>query len=378
MKLINYLLSFLLLTSLSAQMVAQNDSFTFHWGELTNPIIKDEDGNWVVKFFTELSTLKGVIDYPIFIRKNNTRIELESFGVSVFNPIKGKPEFFFMIDEYNPRKAAKIHGNEKIGHSLKPSIHLFLFNAKTTDGFTFLVDINTEQTTNHFTPNFKLPTIPKGEVFEFQVISFEDEQTMLRIDTTNEATQHIAKIYANPEKYKTIHIPNFKTTRRLISEVDFIDLQVKPAVLIKNNTITNLSFDKIPEFSNYSIEKKPFLLEWGELQNITIKEIETEQGITHRMAQNTYAPSAIKDALGNPILISLGYQDFEILKMRVSIIPENGVTTSFITDHLDYSEIEQALENVPHRSVILFDEIVIKGKDGEPTFLPPAFQLLID
>ena len=378
MKLLNFLLCFFILSFLSAQELTNNDSYTFHWGELNDSILQVENNEFRVDIFTDLPTLKKAIDQPIFIKKNNSQIELESFGVTAYNPREGKPTKYFMVENYKPRKAAATHGNQEIGHLLAPSLELFLFSIKAKDGFSFSAKIIIGKPIDTFNPEPKLIEVPKDAIYDFQVISFEDEKTILRIDTNNKATQHIAKMYADSERYKIIHIPNFKATRRLVSEVDFIDLHIKSLTLIKNNPITDLSFYDVPEFVDYSKEDKPFILEWGEIKNVEFKELDFEKdGFHFSISENQFSTEEILDAIGNPILLSLGFHDFEILRMRLSIVPESGITTSFITDHLNYPEILKALENIPSRSVILFDEIFIKGKDGTPTFLPPALRIIV-
>ena len=375
MQLKPFLFLFLLIPLVSFSQEVEKDIYVFHWGDLSQTIHKS-DKNHSVAIKTDLEHLKETIEQPFYLIKNKERVEIERFTILVYN--YGKPNISTAIgvDNYNPRRPEKSHGHEKIG-LLTNRTQLHLIDVEAKDGFKFLAHITLSTNIQSYVPA-KLPNIPKGEVFEFQVISFEDEKTILRVDTTNDAIQHIQKIYANPEKYQIIHIPNFKTTRRLISEVDFIKIDSKSQVLIEDKTLADLSFTAVPEFTNYSIEKKPFLLEWGEMKNITFEEIEILKGNDKLISENLFQPDDIQEAIGNPLFLSLGYQDFEIVKMRVSIVPESGISTSFITNHLNYPEIEDALMEIPNRSVILFDEIFIKNKEGETIFLPPAFQFIIE
>ena len=360
---------------LFGQDLVEKDIYVFSWGTLSDTIIDVNEIYHSIRIQTDFSTLKKVIDNPIFIMKNGERIEIESFGLSVYNRRRADLTQAFQVDKYNPRKSAKSHGNEKIGHLLTDFTQLHFFNVKAKNDFTFNASIQFEKQNKGYVSHVKLPDIPKGETYDFQVISFENQKTILRVDTTNESTKHIQKIYANPSKYQIIHIPDFKTTRRYVSEVDLLDVKTESISLIENDELVSLSFLEVPEFTDYSIEKIPFILQWGELQNLKY-EIFRETEIIK--TENAFSPDDIIENSTRLLFLNLGYQDFEIVKMRVSIVPESGIPYSFVTDHLNYSIIQKEIENISSSTTILFDQLFIKSKNDKIIFLPPAFRFLIE
>ena len=250
-----------------------------------------------------------------------------------------------------------------------------LVNIKTKDGFAFNATIQFKKTQNGYISPIKLPNIPKDEVFNFQIVSFDNQKTILRVDTTNKETYHIVKIYSNPEKYQIIHLPSFKSTRRYISEEELLDLKTKSINLIENESLARLSFLNVLEFTDYSIEKIPFIFQWGELKNISY-ELDNEKRIL--IIENQFSPDDIIENFDRSIFLNLGYQDFEILKMRVSIVPESGIPISFITDHLNYLDIQKRMEKITSSTTIVFEEIFIKNKKDQTIFLPPAFRFIVE
>jgi len=360
---------------ISAQNLKEQETHIFHWGVLSDTIVYNESSFNSVMIKTNIETLKSVIEEPVFIMKNGKRIEIESFGLYVYNFRQNDLTEIFQIDRYQSRKAGKYHGSEKIGHLINEYSQVNLVKVKAKNGYTFNVSIQFEKNTNEYISHVKLPQVPKGEVFNFQVVSFENQKTILRIDTTNESKKHIREIYSNPEKYQIIHISDFKTTRRFISEEDLLDVKINPINVIENEKLAKLSFLNLPEFTDYSIENIPFIFQWGDLKNISY-EIFRETEINQ--TENLFSPDDIIENLNRPFFINQGFQDFEIVKMRVSILQENGIPISFITDHFNYPKIQKAFENIKSETTIVYDEIFIKNKDGQTIFLPPAFSFIIE
>jgi hypothetical protein len=224
-----------------------------------------------------------------------------------------------------------------------------------------------------------LPDIPKGEVFGFQIQEFPNERLKIKLDTADTEMEKIFNTYKKYDKYDIIHIPNFKTTRRYLTEKDLLNIKCKNELsFVQNKKTQEIDLNLIPEFSDYNgfnIEIK-----WGDMKASNLRNsfsatgrdgfIETSKG--EIITFQDYDKFDLQGSLGGRFMLSQCFQTYKIKRMKIYIIPKNEAPNSFVTDNINHQELEKIFLEIEKDTMILFSEIIIEKDVNELLHFPTS------
>ena len=81
----------------------------------------------------------------------------------------------------------------------------------------------------------------------------------------------------------------------------------------------------------------------------------------------------LQDAIGGRFMLAQGFQNYEILRMKVVILAKDNPPYSYIVKDINHPELGIELIKIQQNTTILISEILIKGKNNETLFFPPSF-----
>lgn len=321
---------------------------------------------------------------PMVLYKNGKDVKLQSLSIFITKENRTAPPQFVNIQNYDSDDAMDTHGKPFMKEHLYEGEYIYLNRLKGKEGEEHFITIQILYKKPPLVLDFKLPVIPKGEVFGFQIQEIENQKSLVKLDTTDEKNSKIFKTYKNYDSYQVYHIPNFKTTRRYLAKKDFLEIPNETIIdFVEDQKIKNINLNLIPEFSNY--DGKIIELKWGEMQaihnptakkNWTVQEAAKEY--KDRIAKPNYDRFDLLDALDSRFLLSQGFQTYEIQRMKVVLSNQNNHPFSYITDDINQSDLKKVLEKLEPNTIILITDILIKNSQGESIYFPPSFIFTIE
>ncbi len=194
----------------------------------------------------------------------------------------------------------------------------------------------------------------KTSQFTFQLSDIAGEEAMVRMDTTHAKNQTLLQHYQSSGTTKIVHIPKFKTIRRLIGKHDNF---LKATDIDHTYTLVDKVYavHTFPEF--YDFDVFPPLIQ--------------SRGLSAVLDRTTYP---IKDYAHyrDPFQIMIGSEKVKLLQTNITIIPKEGPITRYITDNPDRFDINNRLDDLPPESSVYFDQILFERSNGEQLAFPLA------
>ena len=205
-----------------------------------------------------------------------------------------------------------------------------------------------------WTPGWR-PSIQKGgEVYGFQIINEEGRQPVLRIDTLNEETKHILSLYQENKQYKIIHIPGFKTRKRLVTERESLFTNKE----IQNTVYLDFDFDLFTISDYTDFVGKKVELHWGKL----IANPESED----------YEVKQLHDQLPKQPILWIGNKQFQVKGFHLIYAGRTQKPVRYIASSINAPELHQALLKLPALTSIYFEHLIIE-RNGQFFQFPAAF-----
>jgi hypothetical protein len=279
------------------------------------------------------------IDRPPFVRSNTFLFNYPSFQ-------KG-----FLNGQTIERLKAEVEkGNE---------IHFRLF-LKSDSIHIHSTVIKIRDTQSPYKPPVQLPEFDHhGEEYGFQVVNQSGKRPLLRIDTLNRGTKHIMDMYRGNQLYGVVHIPGFRTRRRLITDKDelFDAKAIGRTELIRNE----YSWYELPEFTAYAGEN--YRLEWG--------------GLIADPYSNNFGLAIFWENAALPVKLFVGDRPFKVLSFNLFVCARRAKPLLFITDRTGASAVQEVLQKLPLESTVYFNRLIVAGQDGRPMVFPGSFAFSI-
>jgi hypothetical protein len=193
-------------------------------------------------------------------------------------------------------------------------------------------------------------------VFSFQLTSI-GEQSIIKMDTQNLKNETLKQHYRNSESAKVIHISDFKTIRRVITEND---LFIQPATIEKSYILTDKVYktETFPEFYDFTIQKP--LIKFRNLSTVL-----------NKTAYSLKDFNKSKKGLE----MYLGEEKVKILQLNLTVVPKEGKIVEYITNNLNRLDIKKRLKKLSPETSLYFDKILIERKNGEQMVFPLATAL---
>lgn len=357
---------FLISTSLWSQSEINTNNY-LQWGKIIIPINELVNGsNGRIKM-----SLKDVLESanePIQLIKNGKDAHLKSFYFVITKNNRASSPTFVHIENYDKKDALNTHGKAFVKKNLQEGQNIYFNNLKGEDAEEHFLSIQITYSKKPLKLNFTLPKIKKEETFGFQIHEFPNQPLKIKLDTTDQALEKIFNTYKKLGKYKIIHIPNFKTTRRYLTPKNMLDIECeKNFDLVKNEQTKKIDLNLLPEFTDYNgfaIE-----LKWGEMKTTDLRRSFSASGNDGTFIENSmgevikfedYDKYDLQDAIGRRFLISQGYQSYKIKRMKIYIIPKEETPVSYVTDDINHADLEKVFLGIENNTMILFSEIIIE------------------
>ncbi|MFK7774261.1 MAG: hypothetical protein AB8F94_19085 [Saprospiraceae bacterium] len=352
---------------LSAQdEISPNDYL--QWGKIRIPINELVNGsNGRIRM--NLNDVLESANEPIILMKNGKDAQLKDFIFIITKNNRTSPPIYLPVEDYDKKNALNTHGKAFIKKNLQQGENIYFTNLKGVDSEEHFLSIDISYSKPPLKLNFSLPVIKKEETFGFQIHEFPDQPLKIKLDTTDQALEKIFNTYKKVDKYTIVHIPNFKTTRRYLTEKNTLNLDCESNFdLVKEEQTKKIDLSLLSEFTDYNgfaIE-----LKWGEMKTTDLRRSFSGGGNDGTFIENSmgeiikfedYDKYDLQDAVGGRFLLSQGFQSYKIKRIKVYIIPKNEAPISYLTDDINHPELEKVLLAIDKNTMILFSEIVIES-----------------
>jgi len=342
---------------------AEDRTYQAHWGALDFPVVNDPlPGNKVKQFSISKDSLLTNFFKPLSFTKGGKRMSLDVIAVVVYNRVNGQPSMFHFYERTNFSVDTTRVGNllqNYVDNGAHISIRGFRENIPI-NSVAFRID--DPEGVYHPPVYFKSLNFVEKEVFGFQLYTEMGRKTLVRLDTIE--SKEVYKIYRDkPDSYEILHIPGFKTIRRSLKDEEKLwpSNNFTRFNLLEKTKSWPKDLEYYPEY--YEFENKTIQLNWGKLKTPAIKEKKSKksnwrygprwEGWLENEALMEFLPSAIT---------------FDLW-----VTTENGEDYRFLTEDIRHPEITKVLENLPTRSSIYIDNLLIENEDGKVVWFPVPF-----
>lgn len=326
--------------------------YTVKWGELEIILEKYANPNvYRANIELDLETVQKNIGNTIEVLKNGSTRSIDGLAFMRYDAIddgKRKPNWFRFED-------------------IKATYAITLDERDLTDyepGTFFKIGLETEDITinsvnlriiNPFQPYY--PKLSAKNIsddpaeFAFQIINVPDRKTTLKADTLLAENQRNLEMYSDRNRYNIVHIPSFKTNRRLLSADDFIWWNEEGKELDNRSLIF-----KLPEYNNYIGQSVGLF--WGNIlanpNGINL----TRRDISHN--QN------------RPLILRVGNKELELVEFEMVVRRgEEEPEIYFIKRENNEFRLPDLTE-IDIKTGIYFQKIVINA-DDELQYFPVNF-----
>ncbi|MEM6320686.1 MAG: hypothetical protein AAF960_23660 [Bacteroidota bacterium] len=199
---------------------------------------------------------------------------------------------------------------------------------------------------------FHAPLDLTTSTFSFQLNSATGRAPIVKIDTNNPKNKALKNHYTESKSANIIHISDFKTVKRVITDDD---IYVKEEDIDRTITLTGKVFktETFPEFYDFNIQKP--LIQF--------------RGLSTVLDKTTYP---LSDFTSNRKLfkMKIGEEAVKILQLTFTVIPKNGKATRYITNRLNRFDINKRLRNLAPETSLYFENILFERKNGEQLVFP--------
>jgi len=177
-----------------------------------------------------------------------------------------------------------------------------------------------------------------------------------------------------------VHIPNFKTNRRYLTEKNILKIESKAAInFFQNNKMGEIDLNLLSEFTDYN--EFAIELKWGEMVTSDLRRSFSANGNDGVFMENSvgeiirfedYDKYDLQNALGKRFALSQGYKTYKIKRMKIYIIPKGEAPTLYETDDINHPELEKVFFKIEKNTMILFSDIVIEKNVNELLYFPTS------
>ncbi len=273
--------------------------YTVKWGELEIILEKYANPNMYRAYIElDLETAQKNIGNTIEVLKNGSTRSIDGLAFMRYDAIKDKSDApnWFRFEEINPTYAVIL--DEKDLDTYEPGT-FFRIGLETEDITINSVELRITDPFEPYYPKLSAKNISDDPAeFAFQIINVPDRKTTLKADTLLTENQRNLEMYSDRSRYDIVHIPGFKTNRRLLSADDFIWWHEEGKELENRSLIF-----KLREYNDYIGQSVGLF--WGEIFanpngiNLTRKDIIDNQNF--------------------PLVLRVGKDELEIIEFEMIV-----------------------------------------------------------
>ena len=217
------------------------------------------------------------------------------------------------------------------------------------------IDFIIENESNAWMPKEWVSSNVDTDIFEFQFVYQEKEKTLVKLDKQNEKYQWIVDKYENDPAVEIVNIPSFKTIQRAIYTKNDKGANKE----IRRTEVLSKDYTNAYTLNDYHSVKasKPKLF-WKGYQSL--------------YGGQSYCKDDFICADGE-LTLQIGDDVVPILRGDLIILPEDGPGYKFIFDDIDSMEIISILKDIPPKTNLFFENIIIPDDKGARVRLPLKF-----
>jgi hypothetical protein len=335
----------------------EEDKYEIRWGSIKMPLIKYANPEvYKGKASISLTNYWFELGRPISLLKNGVPQEIELVALHR-SPVNRSNFLWLNYPEHqdgqlNAEDINRLRNGLNAGDAL--SIRIF---SKTDEVIVQSATVQIEDPAAPYHPEVDVhyPYQIEGP-FGFQVIQEPGRRPVLRLDTSNEATKDIYQLYSDNLLYKIIHIPGFKTYRRLLTGEEQL-FQTKD---IRKSTVLGkeiVDWTSLPEFTDFQYGATQ--MTWGNL--------------LAKPSSPNYDLTTFRENFNKKPVLKTGSNTLSIKSLQLIINSEEHYPVMFVTDDLSYPVLQKALHQLRTSSTVYFSQIIVEGKDSHCYLFPQSF-----
>lgn len=343
------------------QNPTEEDNYQLSWGNVIIELEKHANPNGF-KGETEIEQVEMLknIEQPIQLLKNGAPLEAEIHTLYNNTPSRWRNS------QWHPNPS-KDHKNleQEVIKKLRTGIQkgdflVINMGSVNKDVYVAGAKIAIKDPFQAYQPKVKATWQRPSEIpFYFQVINQKGKESVLRIDTSAEESQKIYALYKDRKDYKILHVPNFKTHRRLLIDEDKLFTKYD----IRRTELLGEHFDrwKMSEYTDYYRRKTT--LNWGDM--------------TAWINSENYSRDSFQLNRAKELVLKVDDKKLNIIGFDFIVKAGENAPIRFITNSLDVPEIQEQIKDLPTKSSIYFTNIIVEEKDI-PLHFPVNFSFHID
>lgn len=202
-----------------------------------------------------------------------------------------------------------------------------------------------------FTPNhapLKLTT----STFRFQLNSSLGDQSIVKMDKYHPKNESLFKHYSETESAKIIHVDNYKTIRRVITQDDIF---ITDKEIDKTYTLPDKVFktETYPEFYDFNIQPPLIKL----------------RGLSTVLDKTAYDLGDFKQSKEG-FEFYIGTERVKLLQVNFIVVPKEGKAIQYITNNFTRNDIVRRLRKIKPETSLYFDKILFERANGEQMVFP--------
>jgi hypothetical protein len=314
--------------------------------ELANQNVKA--GGIEVALNEFLHAIEGRIElYHRGVKKPFKMINLRKYSFETGDSRLWKPYPSIIGDRLGPEELKEIRQKVGIGSGIQMRLE------SEVDSASLYASLWVNNPFGGYIPPLKVRSNYFSQVYGFQLIQKDDRPVILRIDTTASSTKHVLDLYRNKSSYKVLHIPGFKTRRRMWREDLFSNKDIIKTQLLDNPY--DLFF--LPEYVNY--EPRKIKLRWGKMES--------------RFNSENYTLAFFRKNIQKGYQIWVGDTPLKVKNAHVIIKSFDTRPESIVTSDLNHPEVVKRLFRIGKNCSVYLDKIVVEDTDGKTFLFPESF-----
>ena len=326
--------------------------YTLKWGELEIILEKYANPNvYRANIELDLETVQKNISNTIEVLKNGSTTSIDGLAFMRYDAIDNgqKRSNWFQFEDIKATYAITL--DEKDLKDYEPGT-FFRIGLETEDITINSVNLSIINPFQPYYPKLSAKAISHDSAeFAFQIINVSDRKTTLKADTLLAENQRNLEMYSDRNRYDIVHIPGFKTNRRLLSADDFIWWNEEGKELDDRTLIF-----KLPEYNEYIGQAVGLF--WGDI-------LANPNGIN-------LSRKDIKDNQDSPLILRVGKDELEIVEFEMVVRRgEEEPEIHFIKRNNNEFRLPDLTE-IDIKTGIYFQKIVIK-KDNKLQYFPVNF-----
>lgn len=222
----------------------------------------------------------------------------------------------------------------------------FVFNDQYIR-FSIPIEIVGENYNRHYAP-LSLTT----STFSFQLNSSLGEKSIVKMDKNNPKNESLLKHYSESETAEIVHVEDFKTVRRILTEADVF---IQPESIGHTYTLPDKVFktETFPEFYDFNIQPPLIKL----------------KGLSTVLDKTTYDIEEFRNSREG-FEFYLGDEQVKLLQATFTVVPKEGKAIQYITNNFTRNDIQRRFNKIEPYTSLYFDKIVFERKNGEQMVFP--------